>query len=56
MYAVGTGIALGIAGLLFGLGLGLVCVDWYSISSFEGKPGFFVVAFLVAYLSAPPKG
>jgi hypothetical protein len=27
------------------LGLGLLCARWYRVSSFEGKSGYFVVAF-----------
>ncbi len=32
------------------LGLGLVCVGWYRISSFEGKSGFFVAGVTLAGL------
>ena len=32
-----------VAGLL-GLGVSLACVQWYAITSFEGKSGYFVGA------------
>jgi hypothetical protein len=33
----------GVLGLLMGGGIGILCVDWFRISSFEGKSGYFVV-------------
>jgi hypothetical protein len=36
-------ILSGVLGLLVGGGIGILCVDWYRISSFEGKSGYFIV-------------
>lgn len=33
----------GVLGLFCAGGIASLCVDWYRVSSFEGKSGFFVV-------------
>ena len=38
-----VGLLTGILGMGCSLGLGILCVKWYSISGFEGASGYFVV-------------
>lgn len=44
--SIGVSMLSAIIAGAIGLGIGLACVRWYSISSFEGKSGFFVVAVI----------
>jgi len=39
--SIGVSMLSAIIAGAIGLGIGLACVRWYSISSFEGKSGFF---------------
>lgn len=50
--SIGLSLVSAIAGGLIGLAIGLACVSWYSISSFEGKSGYMVGLFILAGLLA----
>lgn len=46
--SIGVAAVCGLAGLLLAGLIANACVDWYRVSSFEGKAGFFVVFVALA--------
>ncbi len=45
--SIGVALVSALGAGALGLGIGLACVRWYAISSFEGKSGYFVVAVIL---------